>query len=636
MNKISDLNSFKGAQWALGFAFFTRFVVFWLLLFVLQRAIFLVHYWSKFKEINYDEILKAFFFGLGLDLAMIGLLSLAFIPFCLTWMAFNGKNNKLTNWIIKAPLILSLLASIFVHSGEIAVYSEWGHKLTTRVFTHLVNPDEMYRSAKFLDVVWFLFYSAIQLVFAFFLIKISFKPLVEYLKENKIKKSFYPIQFFVFMPLAGLMARGGWQAIPISISDAMFSQSAIVNDLSINSTYYFFQSLAKNKDNTLDDLFAKDDAKLAEQIFQEIKDSCEDFDYFLDTIRPNIVFVVLESWTSDAISASGKIENTTPNFDRLIDEGLYFSNCYATSGTSEVGLSSIFSGYPGLINVSLPLSQEKSRKTKAINQTLKNYGYNSSFLFGGDLKYGNIGAYLYDHQFEDVKDEKHFKHIKTRGALNVYDTDLLEEFINQINQNKEPFMSVAFTGSTHSPWDIPEKWLSFYQGNEKGIINTIRFADHALGKFITLAKQQAWFENTIFIFVSDHGRTSPFNEHHFTPEFFKIPLLFWGKPIKEDFRGMKMNQIVSQIDIVATLLSQMKISHAEFKYSRNQMCPQNFPFAMYSSTLGFGGISPQCNFFYNLENGTYFTNSCYLLESNNFIDGVRGYFKTVWEDFKAL
>jgi phosphoglycerol transferase MdoB-like AlkP superfamily enzyme len=356
----------------------------------------------------------------------------------------------------------------------------------------------------------------------------------------------------------------------------------------------------------------------------------------LDTIRPNLVFVVLESWVADAISYSGKIENTTPNFDAMIEEGVYFSNCYATSGTSEVGNASIFSGYSALPGVSLTLNQDKSRRVPSLNQTLKPYGYTSSYLFGGDLKYGNIGAYFLDHQFDEVKDEKHFSHIQKRGKLNVYDTDLFAAFIKELNAKQQPFLSVAFTGSTHSPWDIPEEWNSFYSGNEAGIVNTIRFADHALASFIQEAKKQPWFDNTLFIFVADHGRTCPSNGSHLTPEFFRIPLLFWGQPIQEQFRGLTIDRIVSQADLLATLLGQMQIPADANPYSRNQMCEDILPFAIYTSTLGYGGVSPECHFYFNMAKKDFFINACETAENYGLIQKTQWYLKTVWEDFKAL
>ena len=625
-----------GAQWAVGLAFFLRHTVFWLVLFSIQRLCSVIHFWPQLKDQGAANIFKTFYLGVRVDLALIGFITLIIAPSFLLWMALRNKFHRNVIWVLRIPFLFILFFSVLVHSGELVVYNEWGHKLSTRVFTHLVNPSELFRTAAFWDIIWFVFYSALQITCAYFLIRVIFKPLMTFLKVAKFNVWFYPIQLFVFAPLALLMSRGGWQSIPINISAAMFSQSHTLNDLSTNSTYYFLQSLVNHNDAFVEEILKDVNPTEAKQYMQSWKKNCSDCVSFLDTIRPNLVIVVLESWSSDVISNSGKIKNTTPNFDALIEDGLYFSNCYATSGTSEVGNASIFSGYPALPGLSLTLNQDKSRKIKALNQTLKPYGYTSSYLFGGDLKYANLGAFFLDHEFDDVLDENQFSHIKVRGKLNVYDTDLMDEFIVQLNKKKQPFMSVAFTGSTHSPWDIPVKWSRFYSGKEAGIVNTIRFADYALGLFVQKAKEQPWFSNSLFVFVADHGRTTPFNEHFFTPEFFKIPLLFWGPTLVQEFRGKTLERITSQMDLVATLLGQMRIPSSEYPYSRNQMCEGIEGFAPYSSTVGYGGISPTCNFFFNIDNGSYFTNSCVTEQNSSLITKTKWFLKSVWDDFKAI
>jgi phosphoglycerol transferase MdoB-like AlkP superfamily enzyme len=252
------------------------------------------------------------------------------------------------------------------------------------------------------------------------------------------------------------------------------------------------------------------------------------------------------------------------------------------------------------------------------------------------LKYGNIGGYFLDHHFDEIKDESSFSHIKKRGKLNIYDTDLFEAFVSNMNQKREPFMSVVFTGSTHSPWDIPEKWNNFYQGEEAGIMNTIHFADFAIAEFIENAQKQSWFENTIFIFVADHGRTYPGNPFHYTPSFFRIPLLFWGPALKDEFKGVDVDKIASQTDIVSTLLHQMNLPATDYPYSRNLMCADFEQFAIYTSSLGYGKITPSGDFFFNMLLGQYSTNSYAESEQEEAFRTTQLYVKAVWERFKKL
>lgn len=625
-----------GAPWAFGAALFVRFALFCLLLFAFQRLVFNLHFFGRFRNESFGEYIQAYYQGLRLDLAVIGYFTLVLLPFYLIWSVSKNQWKSRFSILLKAVFFTLITLAVLIHCGEVNAYEEWNHKLTTRVFTHLVNPGEVFRTATFGNVIFFSLYVCLELLAAWLFVKLIIKPLWTQSAALRVKPMYSLVSFLVLTPISFLFARGGWQPIPINIAAAMFSNTAIINDMSTNSTYYFLHSLNSYSKVDLDKYLSVVDADNAEIFLKGRPTNCGDFAYFLDTIRPNLVFVVLESWTADAISYSGKVSGTTPNFDALIHEGLYFSNFYATAGTSEIGNASIFSGYPGLPQVSLTLHQDKSRKVKALNQTLKASGYHSSYLFGGDLKYGNIGGYFLDHWFDEIKDESSFSHIKERGKLNIYDTDLLAAFIDEMNEKPAPFMAVAFTGSTHSPWDIPDKWNRFYTGDEAGIMNTIRFADFAIGQFIESAKKQPWYNNTLFVFVADHGRTYPGNPFHHTPSFFRIPLLFWGPVLNDEFHGVDINRIASQTDIVATLLHQMQLSTADYPYSRNLMCENFEQFAIYTSSLGYGKIAPDGDFFFNMLQGRYATNTFPEEEQAEALRFTRLYLKAVYERFKAL
>jgi len=621
---------------ALSFAIYLRFVLFWILLFTAQRFLFNLHYLSRFRSEQFSEYFRAYYHGFRLDMAMIGYLTLGILPFYLLWAMTKDRWKLIFNRVMLVALLLLVLFSTLIHCGELVAYDEWNHKLTTRVFTHLGNPDEVFRTATWGNYFYFFSYALIQFIFALLLTKLIFGPVFRASERLNPRVIWSALTFFVLVPISLLLARGGWQQIPININAAMFSSSPIVNDMSTNSTYYFLHSLNSYSKEDLEKYLGGVEVSKSAIYFMSLENKCDTFDYFLDTIRPNLVFVVLESWVAGAISHSGEVKGTTPNFDQMISEGLYFSRMYATAGTSEIGNASIFSGYPGLPQVSLTLHQDKSRKIPALNQTLKDYGYTSSYLFGGDLKYGNIGAYFLDHNFDKIKDESNFSHITKRGKLNIYDTDLLEAFIKEVDQKKAPFISVVFTGSTHSPWDIPKEWQDFYSGEEAGIMNTIHYADHALGLFIQKAKERPWYNNTLFVFVADHGRTYPGNSLHHASSFFRIPLLFWGPALKEEFRGQEIDRIGSQTDIVTTILSQMQISSEAYSFSRNLMCPNLEQFAIYTSSLGYGKITPEGDFFYNMLLGQFSSTSFESIDLEKEHQKAQMYLRTVWERFKAL
>ncbi len=293
----------------------------------------------------------------------------------------------------------------------------------------------------------------------------------------------------------------------------------------------------------------------------------------------------------------------------MASEGLLFTNIYGTSHTSEIGNASIFSGFPGIPEVSISMQPEKSRKLKALNQSLKPLGYTSSYLFGGDLKYGNIGGFFMDHGFDVVKDENDFNSNLERGKLNFYDRDLYTKFLEEINQAKAPFMNCAFTGSTHSPFDVPNSKGQTWTGNEADFMNSMVYADQCMGEFIAKVKKQKWYKNTLFVFVADHSHTTPNVATPMEHNFYRIPLLFWGPSIKKEYKGVKNDILGSQTDIPATLLYQMGISSKEYVWSRDLMNPKMVPFAFHTIIRGYGWVSPKGFLTYQMQMKQYLEDS---------------------------
>ena len=142
----------------------------------------------------------------------------------------------------------------------------------------------------------------------------------------------------IFSFLYLLLARGGWQQIPININSSFFSNKTVVNDLATNSTYYFGKSYLLYNRSEIDDLMPDINLNEAKRIVDKLYNYPREHDVkVLENERPNVVFIVLEGWASEAIGSLGETKGATPHFDALAEEGLLFTNIYATGGTSEIG-----------------------------------------------------------------------------------------------------------------------------------------------------------------------------------------------------------------------------------------------------------------------------------------------------------
>lgn len=583
--------------------------LFWILVFDFQRILFSIHNWNKFSEVSFLEYLGVFVHSIRLDLAMAAILSaipLIFLSVYLLW------SNKWFKRLFILVLLMEVVICAFIHAGEINAYPEWNHKLTSRVFMHLSNPDEVFKTADYGMTIWFIVYSLFEIVFGWKLMQWMF-----FRKETEIafqgwKKAVTAVVVIpVFLGASLLLARGGFQQIPINIDAAYFSKNYTTNDLSVNSTYFFMKSYLLYNRSEIDEFISDMSQEEAEKLLQDFYDYPLEHDrYFLQNERPNIVFIILESWTANAIGSLTGEPSATPHFDQLTKEGILFTHLYATGGTSEIGNSSIFSGYPALPEISISMQPDKHRKLPCFNEDLKQFGYSSNYLFSGDLKYGNIGGYFTDHGFDVVEDELDFPSHYKKGKLNYKDEDFYKVLLQKMNGLQEPFMQCGFTGSTHSPYDHHDRVkFNQFSGEEGVFMNSMVYADEELWKFLEKSKQEKWYKNTLFVLVADHGHASNKVQNPSLSAYFHVPLLLIGEPIKAEYRGKQISTFGSQSDIVRTLLYQMHGNYKRYIWAKDLMNPSAPEFALHTLSRGYGWVTPKGNFSYHMDGNQYLDNS---------------------------
>lgn len=585
--------------------FVSKSLIFWILLFNFQRLIFSIFHYDIWTE--GIDFLGVFLYSFRLDLSAASYLTVILSLFALVQFNFQNKITKLVYSIVFWTLVF---ISTFIHASESIAYFEWNHKLSTRVFTHLSNPDEIVRTASFKMIFGFLIITLIELSFAslmynrfqfFSKIKVDLNTISSRIKLFS--------SFLITLPILFLFMRGGLQQIPINIDAAYYSKNQKLNDVSVNSTYFFGNSFLLHFQKKHERLVPEIDENLAKKTVAELYDYDKNHtNIFLENRNPNIVFIILESWTANAIGCLSSQKKATPNFDDLAKEGVLFTNIYAVNTTSEIGNTAILSGFPGIPEVAISLYPEKHRKLKSINQILRKDGYVSSYLFGGDLKYGNIQGFIAEHGFDEVLDEKDFPKNLPHGKLSYHDEDLFHFFLNRIYRSRHPFMHCVFTGSTHAPYDYPDKVKKF-SGIEADFMNAIFYSDKCLGDFFKKAKKQSWYKNTLFVLVADHSHGSAEIPYPDQNQFFKIPLLFFGEPIKKSFRGKRIDIIGSQTDIVSTLLHQMSYPTNEFPFSKDLMSPNAKPFAFHAMVGGYGFVDENGSFLYHFDQKNFLFNS---------------------------
>jgi phosphoglycerol transferase MdoB-like AlkP superfamily enzyme len=575
---------------------FLRQLLFWILFFDFTRLVFILYHFRLIiaEKIGFLDILGVFWYSIKLDLATACYIMI--IPFMLLLIQ-SVWSPKWFNYVNKCYTAVMILAYSLTAAGEMGIYSEWKTKLTYKVIKYMSHPSEIYNSAE-------------SGVFIFLVILLLFLFLAGHLTYLKIfyldvihekRNLLFTLAFLVFIPpLIFIGMRGGVQAIPINQSQSYYSRNNILNLTAVNNFFNLYISIFENLPNFRKDPYVFFDPAKAKQMVAEIYRVKKDTTIrILKTPRPNIVLLILESWSGDLIQDLGGEPGITPQFKELEKNGILFDRIYASGSRSEQGMASIFSAFPAHPISAITVQPDKFVKLQSLPQLLKKNGYRTSFYFGGQLIYGNIKSYIFFNGFDKIMEGADFPKDFFRGKLGVHDEYTLGYQLNDLNEEQQPFFSALFTVSTHSPWDQPYPKPLKWGDNEREYINAALYTDHCLGEYFQKAAGEPWFDNTLFIIVADHSHNSYRNWHPQSKEYHKIPLLFYGNVIREEFRGKVWHKLGDQHDIAATILAQMNLPHDKFRWSKNLFNPYTPDFAYFSTEDGVGWIRPDAYFSYD-------------------------------------
>lgn len=566
-----------------------RQFIFWILFFDVSRIVFLIYYSGQLstQKIRFFEILGTFYYSFPLDMAVACYFLI--IPFFILALQlfFNVKWLNVVNKIYTSVMVFMYSLSV---AGELGIYEEWQSKLSVKAVKYLEHPAEVYNSAQ--TGSFFLLIAILILLTAAGIVCYVkwFHRDVAVTKRNP----WYTGVFLLLTPgLLALGSRGGVQEIPINQSESYFSHQGILNDVSVNNAFNFFVSfienyrvIDKNPYHFMDSGKARD---IVKGIYRTEKDTtlC-----VLNNPQPNIVLIILESFSADLIESLGAKPGITPEFKKLEKEGLSFTRLYSSGMRSEQGMASIFGGFPSHPISCSVVQPEKYPALPKLPELIKEKGYFTSFYFGGQLIYGNIKGYIYSNGFDRIVEGTDFPRDFPRGKLGIPDGYVLDYLAKELGKNQQPFFSAVFTISSHSPYDQPYEKPLKWGGSENDFINSAYYTDHCLGEFFKTVRNTAWYKNTLFVLLADHSHSSYYNWYPGQKQYRRIPMLLLGGALKEEYQGTVCNKLGNNYDFPATLLTQLGISDTAFHWSKNLLNPYSPEFAYFSNENGYGWIRP--------------------------------------------
>lgn len=562
---------------------FLFFVVFWILYFSLCRLIFILFFFSKWEGGGIAEVMRSFLFGLPMDLATTAYI--ATLPMLAWAVLFLVAKVPARSNIYRWYMIVMIVLIGFLTIVDVNTYREWGTKLNYRAFHVFFSTPSLAVASSMIPPVFISLFVGIFLIAVGIFFYFRSKPVVQIQKYPHIHKRIGIV--LVVFTLYVVALRGGISTSPLSISSAYYSNNQTLNHAAVNTEWNLVRDIIDHR-KAPGNPYMFMDMKEANAICDSLLAAPDSTVLFLDTSKPNIVLVILESFTADLMASLDGEKNVTPFLDSLAEKSLLFTNIYASGSRTDIGFLTIHSGFPSQAISSLITIPEKAKKMPSISSSIFQNGYHTSFYYGGETDFYNFRSFILSKDYKRLVDIRDFEKKDINSKWGAHDDVVLKRVINDLKSEPQPFFSTVLTLSNHEPFEIPVE--ARFPGND--VINKFRstahYTDQSLKEFFTAASKEEWYKNTLFVFVADHGHRLPTNKHEiYVARRSQIPLLFAGEVLKPDYKGKRVNVLGSQGDLPATLLAQMELDHKAFYWSKNLMNPNSRQFAFNSFDNGF-------------------------------------------------
>ncbi len=540
-----------------------------ILFFAFFRLLFLLTHTDLINNSSFFEFLYAFWIGFRFDSLIISMILLPLLLISL--LPFIQFRRRLTRNIYLAILTILFSLSFLISTADLRFYDNFGSRMNYWAIEYLEYPSIfMYTSASQRNA-WelVLLWMAASVLYVYVIRKI-FIRLGEYNLSVKILPKIIIYLLALALLAFGIRGRIGIQAL--DWGTAFFSENHFIDQLALNSVYTLTHSIYEEIRNGRTvfgeggDRFSFYDKKDAFRTVKEMldinnSDSTTAFNLTRTTqphdslpFRPNLVFVIMESWSADKVGALGSDLDITPEFDKLCNDGMLFIDFYANGVRTNRGLPAVLCSFPSLPGRSIMKRYAADYPFRSVADILKQYNYTSIFAYGGDIEFDNIRGFLKSVGYDKFYAEEDFGTENDLGKWGVPDHIVLSQLADKIKDFPRPFNLGILTLSSHDPYLIPDDRFKKYDDSipDGDVYNSFYYSDWSIGRFIDSLKQNPVFDSTIFIFTADHC-VHQSSRYLLDPNRFRVPLLIYSPSILGDRTG-HYAKTGSQVDILPTLL----------------------------------------------------------------------------------
>lgn len=566
-----------------------------LLVCVLGRIGLFARQHARLGDLSAAQQAMAFLAGWRMDtIALSYLLAPLVLVLTLAPVALAGIGTAL----LRSWALLLLLLLIFIEIATFPFFAEYDVRPNVLFVEYLRYPQEV------LSMLWkdqrlnlCIALAAVALAGAVFLRRRAFAGARTLLHAPWWTRALWclPLLLVVF---CGIRSSTGRR--PANLSDALYSSNRVANEIAKNSLY----SIGYDSFRAADDVVrhaprygAMSMTEGYERAYRLLGRHVEDpARPFLTTIRPwqsaarprNLVIILQESMGAQFVGFTGAAHSLTPSIDALAAHSIAFTNLYANGTRSIRGIAAMTSGFLPLLGEGVVKRSRSQQGFFTLASLLQPLGYHASFIYGGAARFDDMKSWFLGNGFDEVIEQKDYQHPGFVSTWGVSDEDLFikaNERFTQLTAAGRPFVSVVFSSSNHTPFELPAGKIDWEPDvPRQSVNNAIKYADYAVGRFFELARHAPYYANTVFVLVADHN-VRVYGDDVVPVPGFHIPGLIHlaGVP------AQRYDGLASQPDLLATALGMIGVDLRAPVLGRSifDADRQGFVLMQFNDTYGF-------------------------------------------------
>jgi arylsulfatase A-like enzyme len=579
------------------------FALFWFVSVLLAWTLLRVVLFCAYRPVGISagETALAFLSGFYRDLAvaLLGTTPLLFWFWIIPEKSFSKRWHRLL--FLGASLVI-VFSQIFVLFIEFFFFDEFKSRFNTVAVDYLLYPYEVFVNIwESYHVAWFLFICLLLTLSWLFAAHKLFGRMWEIALSRKTRFVWFAgaLVLGVAVAFAGVISfrvpprvstLTGLAALPIprvQIKRPQVSGDRTLNEIANNGTLSFLSAaLTHNLDYAFyyKTLPLEDAYERARRLLKQPNtEFVEQGNSILrrvagDPARPklNVVIFLEESFGSEFWGCLGRKNSLTPEMDKLAaDDGMLFTNMYANGNRTVRGMEGVLSSFPSLPGDSI-VKRDKSDNVETIARLLKRDGYSTVFLYGGRGVFDGMRSYAVRNGYDRFIEQKHFEHPTFTTAWGVCDEDLMNRTVDELralNDSGKPFLATVLSVSNHKPYTYPKGRIP-EDPDKQWRDYAVKYSDYALGLFFKRAKQEAFWTNTIFAVIADHG-ARVYGHQSIPIHSYEIPLLITGPAVVKT--PSRVGQLGCSLDVAPTLLGLLGRPYETLFFGRDllRMLPED-------------------------------------------------------------